>query len=376
MKKQKNNTPAAKKHPPRTVLNNGRLYFVDEYTENGKRKRRFFVSEAEMSAAKEARKIASNSIIKNIAKAEFTPELLLDIGNALKIIPEGLTLTQCVEMASKTFVPKKNFAECLEEFIGTKRNVTSNTRITVKSRIKRYFNSIGCDFKKVSTESLLGFISQVSDSEKTKKHYASILHEFFSWLEVREYFLNNPFKKIHRSDLPHPLPQKRDRIDISLVSEFFKECEACLPKYAGICALAAFGGVRINEAMRLKPENIDFGRKEIVIPFNISKTGKKSGKSYLQSDMPDNLWEWIEKFPIPKGTSEFYVDIRKLKTWKALPKNALRHCFATYHLSLYRSPSKTAMLMRHENESKLWNTYLDSLCGADIAEDYFKILPS
>lgn len=362
--------------PPRTIEKNGRKYFIWQFTENGKRKRRFFVSEAEMNAAKEARKIASNSIIKNIARADFTPELLLDIGNALKIIPDGLTLTQCVEMASRTFVPKKNFAECLEDFLATKRNVTSNTRITVKSRIKRYFESIGRDFKNVSPESLLDFISQVSTSEKTRKHYASILHEFFSWLEVREYFFNNPFKKIHKSDLPKPKRQKRDRIDISLVRDFFAECERVLPRYAGICALTAFGGVRIKEAMRLKLENIDFKRREITIPFNISKTGKKSGKSYLQADMPDNLWAWIEKFPMPKGTSEFYVNIRKLKAWKALPKNALRHCFATYHLSLFRSPSKTAMLMRHENESKLWNTYLDSLCGSDIAEDYFKIMPS
>lgn len=329
-----------------------------------------------MNAAKEARKIASNSIIKNIARADFTPELLLDIGNAIKILPSGLSLTKCVEIAAKSFVLQKKFADCLEEFIATKRNIETHTRNTARARIEKYFKYIGDNFKNVSPESVLKFIGQVSDSEKTKKHYASILHEFFSWLEVREYFLNNPFKKIHRSDLPRPLPQKRDRIDISLVSEFFKECEACLPKYAGICALAAFGGIRINEAMRLKPENIDFKRREITIPFNISKTGKKSGKSYLQADMPDNLWAWIEKYPLPQNHAKFYESLGKLKFWKALPKNALRHCFATYHLSLYRSPSKTAMLMRHENESKLWNTYLDSLCGADIAEDYFKILPS
>ncbi|MBO7521679.1 MAG: hypothetical protein J6T16_05525 [Opitutales bacterium] len=357
-------------------LEDGTIYFVDQYTENGKKIRRFYKSQYEREQARAARKTAQYSSIKKIAEAELSPETLLDIGNALKILPPGMTLSKCVEIATKQTAPEKPFEQCLEEFMLTKKNIDRHSQTTAKNRILKFFNTYG-GFEAATAENVLKFIREVSPSEKSRKHHAAALKEFFEWLQVRRYFLANPFLEIHRSDLPRPQKAKRKRIPVKDIAGFFAECEKLMPQYAGICALAAFGGLRMSEACALKAENIKAARREIVVPFDISKTGKRSGKTYLQANMPPNVWDWLKKYPLGgEETLDIYKNLKNLPKWKKLPDNALRHSFATYHLSLFRNPGETALLMRHKDQNQLWNTYLDELCDEKEAEKYFEIRPT
>ncbi|MBO6102736.1 MAG: hypothetical protein J6P03_05725, partial [Opitutales bacterium] len=227
------NPPKKKTPPAKNIrkLANGTIYFIDQFTENGKKTRKFYRSEYERQQARAARKTAQNSAIKKIAEAEISPERLLDIGNALKILPPGLSITQCVEIAVKQTAPEKPLERCLDEFMLTKKHIDPHSQTTAKNRILKFFNAYG-GFEAATAQNVLKFLANVSDSEKSKKHHAAALKEFFEWLQVRKYFLANPFLEIHKSDMPRPQKAKRKRIPISDIAAFFAECEKLLPQFA------------------------------------------------------------------------------------------------------------------------------------------------
>jgi integrase len=49
------------------------------------------------------------------------------------------------------------------------------------------------------------------------------------------------------------------------------------------------------------------------------------------------------------------------------PQNALRHSFASYHLSHFRDPSKTAYEMGHASAKLIYETYANSVSRRDSA---------
>lgn len=55
--------------------------------------------------------------------------------------------------------------------------------------------------------------------------------------------------------------------------------------------------------------------------------------------------------------------------------NALRHTFATMHMSLCGDAKKTATILRHHNQDRLWNNYLANRVPIDDARRYFEIVP-
>lgn len=53
----------------------------------------------------------------------------------------------------------------------------------------------------------------------------------------------------------------------------------------------------------------------------------------------------------------------------------MRHTFATMHVSLHGDPAKTAVLLRHRNQQRLWQNYLASLVSEEDAKAYFELSP-
>lgn len=83
--------------------------------------------------------------------------------------------------------------------------------------------------------------------------------------------------------------------------------------------------------------------------------------------MPGNLWELLKRYKSPQSHKISGVKITH---------DALRHLFATCHLSRCRAVDKTAILMRHSSAQQLWSAYLDELTSEDEGREYFSIAPS
>ena len=299
-------------------------------------------------------------------KLGITPSQLEDARNALKLLPEGLTLVECVNYKLARKIASKGIFDALKEWIALKTDVSPKYIEVLSARVGK-FAEFAKSFDFITPEKIFEFVRQ-ANAVKTQRHYFNAIKEFLEF-SAKKGYLENPFDKITSSEAPRV---KRKKIEIPSVDrwrEVFNQMEFQAPNLVGLYALVAFGGIRLAEAQRLSISDIDFGRREILLSFEKTKTGD----SWLQSNMPENVWIWLAKYPPNK-------DWRSLRPEKAkkglnLPRNAFRHSFACYHLSLYRDMQKTAILMRHRSPGTLWQNYLDTLIASDIAEKYFEIAP-
>lgn len=111
----------------------------------------------------------------------------------------------------------------------------------------------------------------------------------------------------------------------------------------------------------------------------------KTRDDWVIDDIPDAFWKWIERHPVEKGR----LAVPSNNAWKRVvrdlaaatdlvkwPSNALRHGFATYHLSAYRDAARTSIIMRHQNSKKLWQTYVSTLVSRHDGLAYLSVLPT
>lgn len=321
--------------------------------------------------------------------AILTPNQLADIRLALKKLPEGYSLTRCVELVSQKYISTRSLSDCIVDFKKLKDNAGLSKRYL--GQIKTRVGSLSKfrSFDEISAEKLLSRLEELKNRKdgklapKTRKHYLSAWSEFFDWCETRGYIKETPFRQIHSSDMPKFEDKNPQAASVEVIKEFFAEAEKVCPQFVGIFALTAFGGWRAAEAERMRPANFDFERKTISLAKNLTKTRENYGnlqpKDKGQANYPDNLWEWLKAYPPSEKWTEYdkYWYCVKIKTSKDIPFNGLRHSFATYHMSLYQNSELTKNLMHHHlNSSELWNHYMAGFVKPDIAQTYFSILPN
>lgn len=352
-------------------LKNGKWQF--SMIINGKRHRKNF------STKTDAITYASN--FNNARKfdlsffQQLSGDQIKDIKDTLAILPKGKTLhsivSDYIKRNSFDVSMKKAFELYKEHFI----SIGKNPKLRIQSFIEHFK-----EWDNVNENVLLEWL-KLRGMPKTILHYFSQIKRFYEFSKRRKLIVNAPTDNISSEDFPII---KRSDIAIWQINEvelFFKFLQEQKPKYANWFAIACFAGIRRAEISRLKPEYIDLNKKTILLPYNITKTGD----TWLMEDLPSNLWLWLEKYGtnIPKMyntgfdivTNEWikWVSNYDVKTeWK---HNICRHSFCTYHLSLYRNPSKTSLLLRHREPNTMWQHYLAKLVDKETAKKYFEIIP-
>lgn len=140
-------------------------------------------------------------------------------------------------------------------------------------------------------------------------------------------------------------------------------------------ALETFAGVRFSSACRLEDADINAEDRGI---RHRGSTIKTRGRLYV-SPYPDVLFAWLAIAPDDSELN--YLDkqgkLNRHRRYLALkselfhvariahPQNCLRHSFPTYHLAKRQEPGKTAYLMCHKNQLKLWNDYKGDATAAE-----------
>lgn len=61
--------------------------------------------------------------------------------------------------------------------------------------------------------------------------------------------------------------------------------------------------------------------------------------------------------------------------WTDWPQDAMRHCFASYHLALHEDVGRTVTQMGHRGSPKIFFEHYRNLVMPDQGEAYFSILP-
>lgn len=350
---------------------NGKWRF--EFQENGKLTRKTFSSKTEALNFRNsffaARKFDLSFFLS------LSKDQIKDIKDAINALPQGKSLLQSVQKAWE-FDSPQSLHDFLDKFLALKKSkcdagkLKSSELAQIKGRIlnfKSAFNS----FADATPQAILTFLLQ-KGRNKTVKNWRATISEFFSFCVNRDAIPFNPIQKIHADEfIKSETPHKIGFLSIDDAKNFLSFIEQKYPKFARFYALAMFAGIRVEEIPRMKDEYFIYNEKKIVFPAHIGKTFK----AWTLEDLPDNLWNWLEKYkdkPIIRPSD--WVRANSFKQFN-LPKNFARHSFATYHLSLYFDPAKTSKITRN-SEQMLRDHYWGALVSKDTAKQYFEILPN
>ena len=357
-----------------SVESNGKQAIRINFIENQKYIRKTFQGKDENFAVAWAKNYVD---AKNIGLDKFqnlSASVLADVQSALAILPKGISLETCVKRAIKYF-SKKSIEDATKDFLLTKElNKRTQTYIDDTRGMLRAFSRHFKSFSDISPQTIANYLSK-RGAVKTIKNHAATLKDFFKFCIRKDILSANPFDKLALEDFG--AAGKSDYIpEISSVeqaSELLAYLQMYKPDLLAFYVLALFGGVRVSECPRIRPEYIDYQRREISFPKKIVK-GKI--KNFLVGNYPDALFDWLDMLK----PSKIIAPNGKVRTaiGKAfnLPPNFARHNFATYHLSLYRDAHKTANLTRHSNVRTLEEHYISNMVKTHIARQYFALKPA
>jgi integrase/recombinase XerD len=143
-----------------------------------------------------------------------------------------------------------------------------------------------------------------------------------------------------------------------------------------IIVVGCFGGVRPEESAHMTWKMVDFKRKHIDLPAEITKDGDRR-----IVDMPDNLVEWMLACRKESGAL-LPVNFRRKRWalsramgWKEWPDDILRHSYGSYHLAKHRNAALTAEQMGHKNARMLYAHYREVVKETSAIEEYWKLTP-
>ncbi|MEO6847154.1 MAG: hypothetical protein ABI254_07840 [Chthoniobacterales bacterium] len=141
-------------------------------------------------------------------------------------------------------------------------------------------------------------------------------------------------------------------------------------------AVGCFAGVRPEESARMTWGMVDFERKHIDLPAEITKDGDRR-----IVDMSDNLIEWLlacrkdSSGPLPVNFRRKRWALCRAMGWDAWPDDILRHSYGSYHLAKHKNAALTAEQMGHKNARMLYAHYREVVKNAADIEVYWSLTP-
>ena len=274
---------------------------------------------------------------------------------------------------------KLTIREAAELFVkeGEKRvkngTLAADTMAHRRTKIRTFADAFGANrLTQITSTELEDWIDGLGfEAPATFNSWRAHVRAFYS--HFAEQVPVNPAAKIRvRADLV-------EEVEILTVPETARLFAYALenhPEALGRLAVEAFVGLRFSSACRVAKEDIKVEQRGIELPAVKIKTRRR----YYVDGLPDNLWPWLAKTPESCWhlTTSDYMHLKSAMFAGAdiaHPHNCLRHSFATYHLAAHKSPGRTATILCHSSEKKLWERYNGKATQTDGLR-YFTISPA
>jgi integrase len=197
----------------------------------------------------------------------------------------------------------------------------------------------------------------------TRKHYLTVVGGLFNYALEAGYIVENPLTKKSRRRRKQNGMEDQSMPEIITVDEVNKIMQTAHkqdPFMVPALAIGFFAGVRTNELRQLDWTNVNLADKRITIPPAIAKK-----RSVRHIDIAENLAAWLTPFqrdagPITPDGRSWRTRFETVRTKAGLvrwPHNAMRHCFATFHLLKTDNAAATAIQLGHRDTDLLFNHY-------------------
>lgn len=265
-------------------------------------------------------------------------------------------------------------SSAVEEFLRDKRECGLSTVYIqdLTYRLKKLSTYFECTLADITVDAIRDFFAGLKLSPRGHNNCLATLGVFFGYCQRRKWLPKE-------SDLLEGIGKRKESrapVEILTPGEVKALLGACSPELAAALALVAFGGVRMEEVLRLVWE--DTYRRPGFIEIEAAKA--KTARRRLMPLLP-NLADWLQRpqrqtGPIwPHSKAYLFEALRDavesagLK-WK---RNALRHSFVSYRLADVRSKHQVAE--EAGNSPAMIDRSYRELVTPDEAEAWFRIHP-
>ena len=281
------------------------------------------------------------------------------IKRTLRCLQEG---EKALQQQEKTVTFEKAVKAALEARKDRRTRTVYDFRYFTRRFMKRCPGLARRKVRAISAQECARYIEMAFDTPRQRQKARLILSGVFGTAVKRGWCSENP---VARVEVPRvvekqvPILSPQEIKDLRQSAEVYRN---------GSCAAAVgmmlYAGIRPHEVARLGWEQVDLHERAIYILPQHSKTGgarrvtiHKPLLRILRAHRRANG----EKI-CPPGWLRHWRELRKAAGWNApahpWPQDALRHTFASYHLSHFRSYAELQVEIGHRDATLLRTRYL------------------
>jgi integrase len=360
-----------------TDNNRPHLRFVVNYREAGKRKRSFFETETQ---AKSFAAFKNAELQRNGTEgAEFPTALRVMAHNAAeRLKPFGKTITEAVDhyvAYLKASEKSCTATQLVRELFKAKEADGAGERHLrdIRTRLGVFAEKFdGQMVATITSKEIDDWLRSIPFSPLTRNHYRALVVLAFNFAVRNGYAAANPAAGAAKAKVVSEAP------GILSVNEAAHLLEAATPDVLPYLAIGLFAGLRRAELDRLDWSEIDFENDLIQVTAQKSKTAQRRFVT-----MRPNLRQWLLPLRKHKGNVtphrfEFRRSFNQARSAAGIlewPDNALRHSFASYHLTHFKNAASTALELGH-HDSRVTFAHYRELVKPKEGERYWNIKPA
>lgn len=310
------------------------------------------------------KKQLTGNLLKQASGLGISPQQAADAVTALSLLQNRATLTEAARLWLEHDARKKtpSVASVIDRLVEEKRNagMGSNHCNGLKNSLLRLFKgmeraAIGTIDDAVFERALSKTQTSLAD-RRNKRRDAYIL---FRFARKKRLVAINPVESVTKPNVP--VGEVEILSPIQTARLLWHVHENC-PDMVAYFAISIFAGLRNQELIKLKWEDVDLGKKEIEVRAAYAKTRRAR-----QVEIHKTLAEWL--LPLTRNEGEFVCPIHPRKTapdtfdmqarrravsiaakidpW---PSNCLRHGFGSYHFAREKNAGLTASQMGNSEQ--------------------------
>lgn len=296
----------------------------------------------------EAALIAREALAVNRGQTKRTRRCLAAGMEALQTQEKTVTFTKAVEAAQEARHERR-------------ARTQSDFRYMTQRFIRRCKGLAGRHVRAITPQECAEYIETAFDTPRQRQKARLILSGVFSTAVKKGWCSENPVAKVEPPrvvEKPVPVLTPQEIEAITNTAEIYQE---------GSCAAAVgmmlYAGIRPHEVARLTWAEVDLQERAIHLHPQHSKTG---GARRVTIHKP--LLQILQKHKgydtcsiCPDNWAKHWCRLRQEAGWrsdKKWPQDALRHTFASYHLSHFRSYEELQVEIGHRDSTLLRTRYV------------------
>jgi integrase len=362
---------------------NGRLFYCVTWPKIGTgRNRRFFKHKQEAETFLQTKRIERENY--GTAGMSFTERQRAEYLECAELLkPFNATIRDAVNFYVPHLHATKrtcSAAELVSELLKVKEADGASERYLsdLRSRLTQFSDSFnGKPVAEITSPQIDEWLRSLSDKETgrrlspvTRNNFRRVLIVAFNFARERGYCVGNPAEKTARAKVIETA------IGVLTVDQTARLLENAPTELVPYVAIGAFAGLRRAELERLDWREVDL--QSNLIEVTASKA--KSARRRFVKIQP-NLAKWLQPHAqlsgnvTPPNYRELLDNARESAGIEEWPQNALRHSFASYHLSKFNDAAALALELGHTSAHLVFQHYRQ-LVRPKEAQRYWKIAPA